>query len=76
MKKALLWMLTLMMGVMALPVSAQVTLPYSQNFETNPAAITDFTLQAFNSNAWIIGQATFKPNNPSDNTETGPSLYI
>ena len=76
MKKALLWMLTLMMGFMALPVSAQVTLPYSQNFETNPAAITDFTLQAFNSNAWIIGQATFKPNNPSDNTETGHSLYI
>ena len=65
-----------MMGVMALPVSAQVIPPYSQNFETNPAAITDFTLQAFNSNQWVIGSATFKPENPASTTETGHSLYI
>ena len=74
MKKALVLMLTLMMGFMALPVSAQVTLPYSQNFETNPAAITDFTLQAYNSNQWIIGQAAFMPD--SAGAETGHSLYI
>ena len=53
-----------------------VDLPYDQDFETDPALITDFTLQAQNSNAWIIGSATFMPEDPSDNTETGHSLYI
>ena len=53
-----------------------VELPYEQDFETDPESITDFTLQSTNTNAWIIGNATFKPEDPTDDTETGHALYI
>ena len=53
-----------------------VELPYEQDFETEPGSITDFTLTTNSSNAWIIGSATFDPENPTDDTETGYSLYI
>ena len=53
-----------------------VELPYEMNFETDPESITDFTLQSTNTNHWFIGPATFKPEDPTDETETGYSLYI
>ena len=53
-----------------------VALPYEQDFETDPGSITDFTLTTNSSNAWIIGSATFAPEDPTDDTETGHSLYI
>ena len=52
-----------------------ITIPYNQNFETNPESITDFTLESANDNAWIIGGATYVPDE-EDPTVTGHALYI
>ncbi|MCR4965009.1 MAG: fibronectin type III domain-containing protein [Bacteroidales bacterium] len=51
-----------------------ITLPYTQDFETSPESITDFTLLSNNTNSWIIGSSVFNPG--SDGATTGHSLYI
>jgi len=53
-----------------------ITLPYTQDFETSPLTITDFTFMGGGSNQWKIGPATFKPVDPANPDETGFSMYI
>ena len=51
-----------------------VTLPYEQNFETNPESISDFALSSNGVNQWFIGSATGVPSDdPSGQVH---SLYI
>jgi len=52
------------------------TPPYSQDFETTPQLISDFTFMNAGPNKWAIGPATFKPSNPNNASETGFSMYI
>ena len=52
-----------------------IPIPYNQNFETNPESISDFTLEAAHVNSWVIGNATYMPDE-DDPTATGHALYI
>ena len=54
-----------------------VELPYVRTFEEgDDDPVTEFTFQGTGDNQWAIGTATFKPEDASDTTETGHSLYI
>ena len=52
-----------------------IPIPYNQSFETNPESITDFTLESAHVNSWVIGSATYMPDE-DDPTATGHALYI